>query len=106
MTDKLLPCPFCGEEAKLVRFRIGSGSNTTGHLGPGCELVKIDKGKKIQHNKTKEDEVLDVYFWDAYRYTVECESTNCFCRNDRHTRFVSEEEAIRSWNSRKLIKEF
>jgi hypothetical protein len=61
--EKLLPCPMCGAEAKVVEI--------------------VDAGEN-----------------DRNKWSIGCNTPNCFCDFIYSPHFSSKSEAIRLWNSR------
>jgi len=85
----LKACPFCGSDAHIGKAVYSRGSNKSGTIPEGAELVE------------KHQMVLGgyVYYWEKYGYSVWCINTDCLAsQNDKI--YKTEEDAIKHWNVR------
>lgn len=99
--DRLKTCPFCGNEVEVYYAELCKGSNSSGKLPEGSELVDTEERSSYNYrtgNKFKYTR----YHWVRKGFKIHCKTKDCILRNIPKG-FMNIEDLVDAWNNRRGI---
>lgn len=85
-------CPFCGADAEIRKTIKNKGSNHTGNVPEGAELVRTVERKSVYISRK-------MYYWERKGFIIKCSNKDCIGHSLGRV-FASEKEAVAEWNRR------